>query len=180
MRKVAGEHPFCVLIYMNSYIFHICFNLFILLSYLIFDFVRLTLSLADTHGIAKYARTNIRDIHTHAHTPKKKLERLENKEGGSGKKERSKRERTKRKGGELKLGEKRRESSKRNYYIISPRVIIKAIIIITGQCIVLNFRLHHDSHSQILTATETLSAPTLARSNWTVFFWREKTLDAYV
>jgi len=28
-----------------------------------------------------------------------------------------------------KLGKKRRESSKRNYYIISPRVIIKAIII---------------------------------------------------
>jgi len=31
----------------------------------------------------------------------------------------------------LKLGKKRRESSKRNYYIISPRVLIKAIIIIT-------------------------------------------------
>jgi len=31
----------------------------------------------------------------------------------------------------LKLGKKRRESSKRNYYIISQRVIIKAIIIIT-------------------------------------------------
>ena len=30
----------------------------------------------------------------------------------------------------VKLGRKRRESSKRNYYIISPRVIIKAIIII--------------------------------------------------
>jgi len=30
----------------------------------------------------------------------------------------------------LKLGKKRRESSKRSYYIISPRVIIKAIIII--------------------------------------------------
>jgi len=29
-----------------------------------------------------------------------------------------------------KLGEKRRESSKRNYYIISPRVMIKAIIIL--------------------------------------------------
>jgi len=29
MRKVAGEHPFCVLIYMNSCIFHICFILFI-------------------------------------------------------------------------------------------------------------------------------------------------------
>jgi len=32
-------------------------------------------------------------------------------------------------------------------------------------CIVLNFRFHHDSHSQILTATETSSAPTLTRSN---------------
>ena len=51
--RVAGKHPFCVLIYMNSYIFYICFILFILLSYLIFDFVCLTLSSADTHGIAK-------------------------------------------------------------------------------------------------------------------------------
>jgi len=25
MRKVAGEHPFCVLIYMNSYMIHIYF-----------------------------------------------------------------------------------------------------------------------------------------------------------
>jgi len=25
MKKVAGKHPLCVLIYMNSYIFHICF-----------------------------------------------------------------------------------------------------------------------------------------------------------
>ena len=49
MRKVGGEHPFCVLIYMNSHMFHICFILFILLSYLIFDFVCLTLSSADTH-----------------------------------------------------------------------------------------------------------------------------------
>jgi len=30
----------------------------------------------------------------------------------------------------LKLGKKRRESSRRNYYIISPRVIIKEIIMI--------------------------------------------------
>ena len=30
----------------------------------------------------------------------------------------------------VKLGKKKRESSERNYYIISPRVIIKAIIII--------------------------------------------------
>ena len=44
MRKIASEHPFCVLIYMNSYIFHIYFILFIFLSntYLIFDFVCLT------------------------------------------------------------------------------------------------------------------------------------------
>jgi len=74
MRKVAGKHPFCVLIYMNAYIFHICFILFILLSYLIFDFVCLTLSSADTHGIAKYVRTHINTGYTHTrkHTHKKK------------------------------------------------------------------------------------------------------------
>jgi len=33
------------------------------------------LSSADTHGIAKYARTYIRDTHTHAHTKKQKVER---------------------------------------------------------------------------------------------------------
>ena len=37
----------------------------------------MTLSLADTHGIAKYARTYIRDAHTEAHTQKK-----ENRKGG--------------------------------------------------------------------------------------------------
>jgi len=31
MRKVASEHPFCILIYMNSYIFHIFFILFVFL-----------------------------------------------------------------------------------------------------------------------------------------------------
>ena len=77
MRKVAGEHPFCVLIYMNSYIFYICVILFILLSYLIFDFVCLTLSSADTHGIAEYARTYTRDTHTQAHTQKKEKEKVE-------------------------------------------------------------------------------------------------------
>ena len=84
MTKVGGEHSFCVLIYMSSDIFHICFILFILLSYLIFDFVCLTLSLADTHGIAKYARTYIQDTHTHAHTKKywKNVERTKKKEGG--------------------------------------------------------------------------------------------------
>ena len=52
--------------------FYIGFIIFILLSYLIFDFVCLTLSLADTHGIAKCARTHIRDAHTHAHTHTKR------------------------------------------------------------------------------------------------------------
>jgi len=77
MRKVAGEHPFCVLIYMNPYIFCIFFILFILLSYLMFDFVCLTLSSADTHGIAKYARTYIRDTNTQAHTQKNNKEKVE-------------------------------------------------------------------------------------------------------
>ena len=49
MRKVAGEHPFCVLIHMNSYVFHIYFTEFISLSYVIFDFVYLTLSLMIFH-----------------------------------------------------------------------------------------------------------------------------------
>ena len=114
MRKVADKHPFCVLIYINTYIFHICFILFILLSYLKFDFVCLTLSSADTHGIAKYARTYVRDTHTHAHTHKKnkvdrsakKKEKTQNKEGGSGKKEIRNKERTKRK------GEKRRRNGR--------------------------------------------------------------------
>ena len=97
----------------NIFIYiHICFILFILLSYLIFDFVCLTLSSADTHGIVKYARTYIRDTHTHAHTPQKKIEGLskksrknqKKKEWGSGKKERRKKERTKRK-----VGKRRRK-----------------------------------------------------------------------
>ena len=81
MRKVAGKHPFCILIYMNTYIFHICFILFIFLSnkYLIFDFICLKLELADTHGIAKYARTYIRDTHTEAHTHKKENRKGEKK-----------------------------------------------------------------------------------------------------
>ena len=39
----------------------------------------MTLSLADTHGIAKYARTYIRDTHTQAHTQKKKTGKGEKK-----------------------------------------------------------------------------------------------------
>jgi len=101
MRKVAGEHPFCVLIYMNSHIFHICFILFILLSYLIFDFVCLTLSSANTHRIAKYAYTYIRDTHTHVNTHKKKVERVEKKSRKNQKKRREVR--------------KERKKKKRNY-----------------------------------------------------------------
>ena len=48
----------------------------------------MTLSLADTHGIAKYARTYIRDTHTQAHTHKKE----------KGKEERKKKKQRKREG----------------------------------------------------------------------------------
>jgi len=61
IKKVASEHPFCVLMYMNSYRFHIYFILlnFLQNTYLTFDFKCLTLSLANTRGIAKYACTYI-------------------------------------------------------------------------------------------------------------------------
>ena len=47
------------------------------------------LSSADTHGIAKYARTYIRDAHkhTHTHTHTKSRKNQKKEEGGSGKKE---------------------------------------------------------------------------------------------
>jgi len=72
-RSVASEHPFCALRYMNFYVFHIYFILFFPLSntHLIFDFICLTLALADRRGIAKYARTYIRQ-YTRTHAPKKK------------------------------------------------------------------------------------------------------------
>ena len=47
----------------------------------------MTLSSADTHGIAKYARTYIRDTHTQAHTQKKKTGK-----GGKKKDKKTKRE----------------------------------------------------------------------------------------
>jgi len=72
------------------------------------------LSLADTHGIAKYARTYIRDTHTHAHT-QKKAERLEikkirtQKKRGVVTKERKKKKRKDRK----KRGEKKQENERK-------------------------------------------------------------------
>ena len=46
----------------------------------------MALSLADTHGIAKYARTHTRDTHTQAHTQKKQTgkgeKKKKKKEGG--------------------------------------------------------------------------------------------------
>ena len=58
----------CFMIFISFY-----FILFIFLynTYLIFDFICLTLSLADTHGIAKYARTYIQK-YTHTRTHKNK------------------------------------------------------------------------------------------------------------
>jgi len=81
----------------------------------------LTLSSADTHGIAKYARTYIRDTHTHE--TKRKVERLEQKvgtttkkqRGGQGRKKEGKKERTKRQGGKRrrKIREKGGERKKK-------------------------------------------------------------------
>jgi len=110
MREVAGEHLVCVLIYMNSYIFHICFILFILLSYLIFDFVCLTISSANTHGIAKFARTYIRDTYTQACTQKKKKEKIERLERLE-KKRRKKKENQKKKK-EMGIQERKKEGKK--------------------------------------------------------------------
>jgi len=61
----------CTHIHEFLYTSHL-FRLSILLSHQIFDFVCLTLSLADTHGIAKYARTYIRR-YTCTCTHKKKM-----------------------------------------------------------------------------------------------------------
>jgi len=66
-----------------------------------FDFVCLTLSLADTHGIAKYARTYIRDIHTHIKN-NKKVERINKKRGGVRKERKEKKRKDKKKGWEKK------------------------------------------------------------------------------
>jgi len=61
----------------------------------------------------------------------------------------------------LKLGKKRRESSKRNYYIIYPRVIIKAIIInLWKSCVLPNFLLYLryiSDASQVQTLQATLN-----------------------
>ena len=110
MRKVGGEHPFCVLIYMNSYIFHICFISFILFSYLIFHFIRFTLSLAETHGAAKYARTYIRR-YTHTHKKSRKIRKKKKivektKKRGGIRKERKKEKRK----DEKKRGEKKEKN----------------------------------------------------------------------
>jgi len=102
--------------HIHEYISHL-FYLFILLSYLIFDFICLTLSLADTHGIAKYARTCIqRCTHTRTH---------ENKKEG----EKKRRFNDNQQITVIHFGENRRlhlESAKQNYYIISFWAIIKA------------------------------------------------------
>jgi len=64
--------------------------------------------LADTHGIEKYARTYIRDAHTHAHThtPKTEVERL-------GKKKVGKPQKSKRGDQERKKEEKKEKDEKK-------------------------------------------------------------------
>ena len=158
MRNIAGKHPFCVLIYMNTYIFHICFILFILLSISNIWFCMLDV-IIGRHTWNCQIRTHIHTGYTHRHTHKNRKQERGNKkkEGGGwvfrGVEERGywggqdlilitldrhecfsvfhhlQKDKQRKQRHSLKLGKKRRESSKRNYYIISPRVIIKAIII---------------------------------------------------
>jgi len=107
----------CTHVHEYLYISH----LVILLSYLIFDFVCLTLSLADTHEIAKYARTYTqRYTHTRTHKNKK-----HKKKGGKKRWCNNNPQTT-----VTHFSENKRlhlESSNQNYYIISLWVIIKAI-----------------------------------------------------
>jgi len=113
MRKVAGEHPFCVLIYMNSYIPYLLYFIYCLVknTYLIFDFICLTLSLADTHGIAKYARTYTqRYTHTYTHTQKRQSRKSKNKRERKTKEGGVREERKKRKG----KGQKENEEKRKN------------------------------------------------------------------
>jgi len=73
MRKVASEHPFCVLIYMNSYIFHIYFILFIFLwiTHLEIWFYMLDVVIGR-HTWNCQIRTHIHTkIHTHTHNNQK-------------------------------------------------------------------------------------------------------------
>jgi len=81
MIKVASEYAFCVLIHTNSYMFLIYFIalIFLLNTNLIFDLICLTLSLADTHGVAKYVRIYIR---RYTQTKKKQQKKKKNQNGG--------------------------------------------------------------------------------------------------
>jgi len=112
MRQIASAHPFCVLIiYMNSYVFHICFILFIFLwnTYLIFDFICLTLSLATRMELLNAHAHTYEDTHTQKRVERvKKKEKGKSKGGGvqGGRKEKQKKS-TKRKRGKLKKRGKR-------------------------------------------------------------------------
>ena len=112
----------CTHIHEFLYISHL-FHFFILLSYLISDFVCLTLSLAVTHRIAKYARTYIRR-YTRTRTRKNKKHRKKRKQ--------KRRCNDNQQTTVTHFGKNKRlhlESSKQNCYIISLWVIIEAVFI---------------------------------------------------
>ena len=94
--KVASKYPFCVLICMNSHIFHIHFILFIFLSntYLIFNFhmldmpTHMDLIAVTTRGKSGQIRIH---IHTKIKTQKEKEVGKKEKKGARGRKEEKKR-----------------------------------------------------------------------------------------
>jgi len=99
--EVASDYPFCVLMYMNSYIFYICFIQFIFLWNICFNiefFTCLTLSLADTHRsyfgdhMGKEWPTTHAHTYEDIHTHQKKSSKDEKKtKRGRGRKEGKKR-----------------------------------------------------------------------------------------
>ena len=110
--KVVGEHPFCVLIYMNSYIFHIYFSCinFIVISNIRFCMLDVIIG---RHKWNCQIRTHIHTGYTHTRThskknkqirksrkkDRKKAERTKKRMGGQERKKEMKRRRTRRKGG---------------------------------------------------------------------------------
>jgi len=103
----------CTHIHEFLYTTHL-FHLFILLSYLIFNFV--CILLADTHGIAKYARPYIQR-YTHTRTHKNQTKNKNRKNGGKKRRCNGNQQITVTHFGENKR--LRLESSKQNYHILS-------------------------------------------------------------
>ena len=73
----------------------------------------------------------------------------------------------------VKLDKKRRESSKRNHYIVSQKVIIKAIDIISTWPDQMSFS-HTTASNKIVHKQRYASLPLLSNTHWVVWKWIEQ------